>query len=157
MHELKAEYKENDCNTKIEGSNPYLLLSLEMYCNCNGLRGISHCDFIYVFLKGEKFQVFIVELKDLRELTKNDLKSILDDVFDNKFPQTRNNIISRVLTFLNVGNAKYYGVLVLPQDSLNKVNAIFKHLEGKLVALKRKGFDDVWIAPCGESIWNRRS
>ena len=70
MHELRAEYKENDCGVEIGGANPYLLLNLEMYCNCNGLKGLSHCDFVYVFLKGGEFQIFVVELKDLEEIKK---------------------------------------------------------------------------------------
>jgi len=154
MHEFKAEYKENDCGVEIESDSPYLLLNLETYCNCNGLKGLSHCDFVYVYLKGEEFQIFIVELKDLGELTKT-LKSILDDVFDNKFLQTLNNIIPNVLAFLNVRNTRYYGVLVLPLELQNKIKALLSHFGGKFVALKRKGFNDVWIAPCRENIWNR--
>lgn len=155
MHELKAEYKEDDCGVEIEGDNPYLLLNLETYCNCNGLKGLSHCDFVYVFLKGEESQVFIVELKDLGELTETDLKSILDDVFDNKFLQTLNNIIPKVLEFLNVRNTRYYGILVLPPKLRDRIGSLFNRFGNKFVALKGKGLDDVWIAPCGESIWNR--
>lgn len=157
MHEFKGEYKENNCCVKIESDNPYLLLNLETYCNCNGLTGVSHCDFVYVFLKGREFHIFIVELKDVGDLTKNDMKSILDDVVDNKFPQTLNNIIPNILKFsnINVGNTQCYGVLVLPLDLLNKVNAIFSHLNSKLVALKKRGFAGSWVAQCGENIWNR--
>lgn len=161
MHELKAEYKENGCGVEMEGDNPYLLLNLEMYCNCNGLKGLSHCDFVYVFLKGEEFQIFIVELKDMGELMKDDLESILDDIVDNKFPQTRNSILPRVLEFLNARrNTKFYGVLVLPlhqDEKLDRVYALLSRFKSKFVALKRKGFNDAWIAPCGGNIWNRVS
>ena len=161
MHEFREEYKENKCVIKIERNDgsylkePYMLLNLERYCNHNNLSGLSHCDFIYVFHKDKEVQVFLVELKYIRDPKRWNIKSILDDIINNKFPQTQNIILPKILKFLNVKSAKSYGVLVLPKDCLNKIGALLSHFKSKLAVLKRRGFEDAWIVNCGDSIWNR--
>ncbi len=158
MHELKAEYKENDCVVKIASlkdsylKEPYMILNLEKYFDANGLNGLSHCDFLYVFFKDDGCEILFVELKDLEEVEKGDLEEVLDDIVNNKFPQTL-QIMDNLIEFLNIRCAKCYGVLVLPL--IDQIWALMPRFRSKLVTLKKISFDDAWIAPCGESIWNR--
>ena len=166
MHEFKGEYKENDCIVKIATldesylKNPYMVLNLERYFNANGWNNLSHCDFVYVFFRDDKYEILFVELKDLEEIKKEDLKEILDDAVNNKFPQTL-SIMDDLGKFLNIRRAKYYGVLVLPP--IGRILALIPRFHSKFTVLKKvkKGkiwkFDDAWIAPCGKSIWSRYS
>ncbi len=158
MHEFKGEYKENDCIAKIAGrdesylKNPYMVLNLERYFNANGWNNLSHCDFVYVFFRDDKYEILFVELKDLEEIKKDDLKKILDDTVNNKFPQTL-SIMDNLTKFLNIRQVKCYGVLVLP--SMDKITALIPHFRSKFTVLKKRSFEDAWIAPCGKSIWER--
>lgn len=158
MHEFKGEYKENDCVIKVAGRDksylkgPYMILNLEKYFEVNGLNGLSHCDFVYVLFRDDKCEILFVELKDLEEIKKEDLKKVLEDIVGNKFPQTL-SIMDNLIKFLNIGRAKCYGVLVLPP--IDHIWALIPHFRSKFAILKKKSFDDAWIAPCGESIWNR--
>jgi len=159
MHEFKAEYKENDCSVKIVTRDndylkePYMILNLERYFEANGLNGLSHCDFVYVFFKDGEYEILFVELKDLREVKKGDLKTVLDGIVDNKFPQTL-QIMDNLTEFLNIKFTKRYGVLVLPP--IDQIWALFSHFRNKFTILKKNGFDDVWVAQCSESIWSRQ-
>lgn len=158
MHEFKGEYKENDCVIKVAGRNgsyvkqPYMVLNLEKYFDINGLNGSSHCDFVYVFFRDDKCKILFVELKDLKEIKKENLKKLLDDVVDNKFPQTL-SIMDDLMRFLNIKYVKCYGVLVLPP--IDQIWALIPHFRSKFAILKKRSFDAAWIAPCGEIIWNR--
>jgi len=158
MHELKAEYKENDCVVKIASpedsylKEPYMILNLEKYFDANGLNGLSRCDFVCVFFKDGRCEILFVELKDLEEVKKGDLEEVLDDIVNNKFPQTL-QIMDNLTEFLNIRCAKCYGVLVLPP--IDQIWALMARFRSKFVILKKKSFDDVWIVPCGGSIRER--
>ena len=158
MHEFKGEYKENDCVVKVAGHDesylkePYMVLNLEKYFDANGLNGLSHCDFVCVLFRDNGCEILFVELKDLEEIKKEDLKKVLEDVVDNKFPQTL-SIMDNLMKFLNIGHAKCYGVLVLPP--IDQIWALIAHFRSKFTILKKKSFDDAWIVPCGKSVWNR--
>ncbi len=152
MHEFKVEYKENNCSVEIGGKDPYLILNLEKYCKLKNFRGLSHCDFICIVFKDDKCEIFIIELKDTEEIKKETLEGILDKVIDNKFPQTL-NLIKDIIKFFNIRNAKYYGVLVLP--FIDRIRALSSHFNNKFANLKKKSFDNVWVTPCGENVWQR--
>lgn len=158
MHEFKGEYKENDCIVKVAGhdesylKDPYMILNLERYFDANGLNGLSHCDFVYVFFRDDRCEILFVELKDTKEIKKEGLENVLDDTVDNKFPQTL-SIMGNLMKFLNIRHAKCYGVLVLPP--IDHIWALIPHFRSKFTTLKKKSFDDAWIVLCGESIWNR--
>ncbi len=161
MHEFKGEYKENDCVVKVASRDdsylkePYMILNLEKYFDVvNGLNGLSHCDFVYVFFRDNKCEILFVELKDLdlEKIKKEDFENILDDIVNNKFPQTL-SIMDDLMRFLNISHAKRYGVLVLPQ--IDQIWALISHFSSKFATLKKKCFDDAWISPCGGSIWDR--
>jgi len=160
MHKFKGEYGENNCNVKLEGKEPYFLINLEKYCHCKSLSSLSHCDFIYTIFDGDKIKIFIVELKDVNDIQKEEIGGILNDVINNKFPQTLRFLLYNenhgdIVNFFNIRNAEHYGVLVLPYEVLNRTRALFSHFRSKFASLRRNGFKDGWISQCGESIWNR--
>ena len=149
MHELVAEYKENDCKVRVEGKEPYIILNLEKYSKLKGLDGMPHCDFVYISFKDSKCEVFLVELKDV----KSDRSDKLFSSIQNKFPQTLNLIRNELLNALGIASSsKYYGVVVLPQDIIDILLSLLRR--GRIHIGGIRDLDSAWVAPCGGDVWD---
>jgi len=158
MHKFEGEYGENNCNIKLVGKEPYFLINLEKYCHCKNVSGLSHCDFIYTIFDGDKIKIFIVELKNVNNIQKEKIKDILNDVINNKFPQTLNFLLNNnIVSFFcdkNDKNVEYNCILVLPHSVL--ALALIKRLKINYTkSFKSMGVNvnDVRISQCGGSIW----
>ena len=139
MHELTAEYKENDCSVIIEDVEPYVILNLEKYVN-----GSSHCDFVYVSVKDDECEIFLVELKGVRS---DELDKPLRNI-QNKFPQTLSLIKTELSNALKIPNrSKYYGVVILPGDKISLVQHLLTR--GRIQIGGLSDLDQAWVAPCG--------
>lgn len=148
MHRIKGEYSDGNCSAGIEGSEPYVILNLEMYYKVKGIGG-AHCDFVYITFKNDEFTALIVELKEINEVTKGNIRESLQG----KFPQTLKLLKEELMSIFGVGgkkNVRYCAVLVVPGEVTSKVGALIKR--DKMLLGELKSFDKAWVTACSENV-----
>ncbi len=150
MHKINGEYRDGNCSVWLEGGEPYLILNLESYYRFKSPGG-RHCDFVYVLCRGDRIEIFIVELKELNEAAKDNIRESIQG----KFSQTFEVVKKQILPFLGIKNinAKYHAVLALPGDTIWKIGALTKRdklLKPLLGEFKK--FQGAWITACGENL-----
>jgi hypothetical protein len=144
---MNATYKENNCNVIVKGGEPYLILNIEKYCKLNKKNSSSHCDFVYVMFGNDgNSNVYLIELKDTESVKKENLVKLINKFLNNKLPQTK-NLISSFLSNLGIRKPNYFGVLVLPEEAINKLRENYAS-----VVRKVSRFEKSWITSCGKSI-----
>lgn len=152
MHRIAGEYGEGGCGVLIDSgsSEPYLVLNLETYYKTNRIGG-SHCDFVYILSKDDRFEVYLVELKEIKEISKENIRSS----FQGKFPQTLQVLGNRLLQPLGLkpNKVRYYGVIAVPGDKLDKIGSLIRRDKTLLGGLRR--LNGAWITPCGEHVMKR--
>ncbi len=160
MSELYAVYEENCCAAKIgkneekKDKEPYLILNME---KCLKLLGKGenepHCDFVYVSFKDGKFEIFIVELKNVKsDKVKGPLESIKDKFHTTLNLLGKHNLLEALGIKRNF--SKKYGVVVLPEEKIEVVRSLIRH--GRIHIGGLKNYDRAWIAPCGGYIRDMR-
>lgn len=151
MHKINGKYQDGNCSVWLEGGEPYLILNLESYYRFKSPGG-RHCDFVYILCRNNKIEIFIVELKELNKVDKENIRESIQG----KFSQTFEVVKSQILTFLgikNANNVKYHAVLALPEDTIWKIGALTRHnklLEPLLGEFKK--FQGAWITACGKDL-----
>jgi hypothetical protein len=67
------EYKENNCRIIVVGSEPYLILNLEIFCKLTRNRQPQpHCDFVCIMFENRVCKVYLVEIKNVDSKTDTD-------------------------------------------------------------------------------------
>ncbi|ASJ08055.1 hypothetical protein A3L11_01965 [Thermococcus siculi] len=148
MHRIKGEYSDGDCGVGIEGGEPYVILNLEMYHKAKSIGG-AHCDFVYITFKNEEFTALVVELKEINDVTKGNLRESLQG----KFPQTLKLLKEELMPVFGLSGKKnvgYCAVLVIPEEVTSVVGALIKR--DKMLLGELKNFDKAWITACDENV-----
>ena len=161
MHRFICIYSENNCGVKIKGKKmegklidkPYMVLNLEEYFKQNGINK-AHCDFVYVVTENNEFIAYVVELKeinDLSEKVEEDIRKSLQNKFFYSLEVLENNIVKSL--GLRGARVKYHAILVIPEKVIDRINAIIKR--DKLLLRKLKKFSQAWITKCCGNILDR--
>lgn len=148
MHRIKGEYSDGNCSIRIEGGEPYIILNLEMYHKVNSVGG-AHCDFVYITSKNDEITALVVELKEITNVTKRNIRESLQG----KFPQTLELLKEKLMPVFGLGdkkNIEYCAVLVIPGEVTPTVEALIKR--DKMLLGELRKFDKVWITACGENV-----
>lgn len=148
MHRIKGEYSDGNCSIRIEGGEPYIILNLEIYHKVNSVGG-AHCDFVYITSKNDEFTALVVELKEINDVTKGNIRESLQG----KFPQTLKLLKEKLMPVFGLRdkrNIKYCAVLVIPEEVTPTVGALIKR--DKMLLGELKNFDKAWITACGENV-----
>jgi len=148
MHRIKGEYSDGNCSVGIEGSEPYLILNLEMYHKAKGIGG-AHCDFVYIHFKDGRFTVFIVELKEIKDVTKENIRESLQG----KFSQTLRILKKGLIPVFGLESSKkvrYCAVLAAPEKVIYTIGQLIRR--DKMLLGELKNFDKAWITACGENV-----
>ncbi len=142
---MVAEYEENNCKVILMGGQPFLVLNFEEYADLKGMH-LPHCDVVYVMHKDNKWNVYLVELKNIadKSASLDAIRSLRD-----KFERTK-RLLGGLLDCLGARHREYYHILVVPRKICV---ALAKHT----LLLKRKRIlgSHAWIVPCGDSIFGR--
>jgi len=165
VHEIECEYGDysngRGCSVKIKEGEPFLLLNLETLYDVARSRGVSgpHPDFVYIARdkNNEAFHVYLVELKDISDVDTEQLKNIFENIRD-KFAQSVGPIKQHVVQHLIVsGFASYYAVIALPlhEGQVKGIGSLLKHLKTMFNLLRRTGFNECWIVPCGSKVHDK--
>lgn len=152
MHIIKGEYGEGNCNVKIKGEI-YAIINLEVYYKLKKTRG-SHCDFIYIRRRSrrdnEEFEVFAVELKAIGSIDKKKIRNN----FQSKFPQTLKFLKNELIPSLGLDSrgriVKYYAVLVVPVEAIEKISALIRR--DKTLLGELRVFDKAGIVICNSEV-----
>ncbi|WP_461864827.1 hypothetical protein [Thermococcus sp.] len=149
MHRIKGEYSDGNCGVGIEGGEPYVILNLEMYHKAKSIGG-AHCDFVYITSKNDEFTALVVELKEINDAAKKNIRKSLQG----KFPQTLRILKKELMPVFGLENSKkkkvkYCAVLAVPGEVIDKISTLIRRDTMLLGELKT--FDRAWITACGEN------
>ena len=146
MHRIKGEYSDGNCSIRIEGGEPYVILNLEMYHKVNSVGG-AHCDLVYINFKNDEFTALVVELKEINDAAKKNIRESLQG----KFPQTLRILKEELMPILGLERkVKYCAVLAVPGEVIDKISTLIRRDTMLLGELKT--FDRAWVTACGENI-----
>lgn len=132
----------------IDGSEPYLILNLEVYHETKGTGG-AHCDFVYILSKDDRFEVYLVELKEINEVSKKNIRKS----FQGKFSQTLRilkNELTSILGLESPHRVQYYGVIAVPVDNIYKIGSLIRR--DKTLLGELRSFNGAWVTSCGQQI-----
>jgi len=148
MHKLEGEYTDGSCSLRIKGGEVYLVFNLEIYWKLKKLSG-EHCDFVYICSEDNKWHIFVVELKDIKN--DKDMKKLWTRI-RNKLRNSLNIVESEILKFFKIqnGSIKYHGVFVVPSEFL----ALIKHTF-RINYRPKQGSFEFYISACGNDIWKK--
>ena len=148
MHRIKGEYSDGNCGIRIEGGEPYVILNLEMYHKVNSVGG-AHCDLVYINFKNDEFTALVVELKEINDAAKKNIRESLQG----KFPQTLRILKEELMPILGLESEKkvrYWAVLAVPGEVIDKINTLIRR--DRMLLGELKTFDRAWITACGENV-----
>ena len=159
MHRFICIYSENNCGVKIKGKKmegelidkPYMVLNLEEYFKQNGINK-AHCDFVYIVTENSEFIAYVVELKEINDLSEKVEEDIRRSL-QNKFFYSLEALESNIIKSLGLERVRYYAVLAVPEKVIDRINAIIKR--DKPLLRKLKKFSQAWITKCCGNILDR--
>jgi len=165
LHKMQCTYGDysngRGCSVEIEQGEPFLLLNLETLYEVGKSRGVSgaHPDFVYIARdrNNETFHVYLVELKDISAIGREQLRNILGEIYQ-KFAEGVVPIRQHVVQHFSIpGRVSYYAVIALPlhEGQVRRIESLLSRLRMKFSSLRSRGFNECWIVPCGHKVHDK--